>query len=128
VLQWQVTQRVTVISSDVRRVLELSRAATALLRDGVQIDSGAPQFTIADPDSIKLKLIEVATRNGLERATTIATGCNAVVGKLMSASQGVFQIVARDSTEVSDYGSYDTSSIDKTVKAVVTLDFALRRD
>jgi hypothetical protein len=26
---------------------------------------------------------------------------------------------------VSDYGSYDTSTIQKTVKAVVTLDFAV---
>jgi hypothetical protein len=44
----------------------------------------------------------------------------------VSASQGVYQIVARGSTGSSDYGEYDTSSIDKTARVVVTLEYAVR--
>ena len=40
-----------------------------------------------------------------------------------SASQGVFQITPVNSTDVSDTGCYDTTSIDKSVKCVVTLNF-----
>ena len=49
------------------------------------------------------------------------------MGALISASQGVFQITARHSTEVSSWGVYDTSTIEKTVKAVVTLEYAIER-
>jgi len=45
----------------------------------------------------------------------------------VSATQGVFQITAPNSTEVSDYGSYDTSTIEKTVKAVVSCEFSVSR-
>jgi len=38
---------------------------------------------------------------------------------------GVMQITAADSTEVSDAGISDTSSIDKDVTAVVNISFAV---
>ncbi len=38
---------------------------------------------------------------------------------------GVFQVTARHSTEVSDYGRYDTSTKEKDVTAVVRMSFAL---
>jgi hypothetical protein len=43
----------------------------------------------------------------------------------MSAQQGVFQITARHSTDTSGYGMYDTATIEKTAKAVVTLEYAI---
>jgi uncharacterized protein len=43
-----------------------------------------------------------------------------------NARMGVFQITPRNSTEVSDYGINDTSSLDKDITAVVRLTFALR--
>jgi hypothetical protein len=48
------------------------------------------------------------------------------VGRLVSAAQGVYQIVARGSTSGSDYGEYNTSSIDKTARIVVTLEYAVK--
>jgi hypothetical protein len=39
---------------------------------------------------------------------------------------GVFQITARNSTEVSDSGIYDTSSLEKDITAVVPLSFAVK--
>jgi hypothetical protein len=45
---------------------------------------------------------------------------------LRSANQGVFQITAPYSTEVSDWGQYDVNSIEKVVKAVVTIDYSVK--
>ncbi|MDD4879214.1 MAG: SIMPL domain-containing protein, partial [Candidatus Omnitrophica bacterium] len=42
-----------------------------------------------------------------------------------SADMGVFQITPVNSTEVSDWGSNDTSSLEKKVFAVVHADFAI---
>jgi hypothetical protein len=38
---------------------------------------------------------------------------------------GVLQITPADSTEVSDMGMYDTTSIDKDMTAVVNISFAV---
>ena len=52
-----------------------------------------------------------------------------LVGGIMprSASDGVYQVTPRDSTDVSDYGINDTSTRDKDVTAVVTATFAAKR-
>ena len=44
---------------------------------------------------------------------------------LVSARQGIFQVTAENSTDLSDYGVYDTSTIDKVVKIVVTLSYTI---
>jgi hypothetical protein len=47
------------------------------------------------------------------------------IGFLRSAKMGVFQITPITSTDVSDYGYNDTSSLDKKVMAVVSASFAI---
>lgn len=48
-----------------------------------------------------------------------------VINVTGSADMGVFQITPVNSTEVSDWGSNDTSSLEKKVFAVVHADFAI---
>ncbi|MBI5363357.1 MAG: SIMPL domain-containing protein [Planctomycetes bacterium] len=124
---YELCQSMTVESPRVDAIERLSREVTQLLLEGVPIQSGAPAFQNQDIESIKLRLLEKATQNGFQRAQTLANGSGGRVGKLLSASQGVFQIVPRGSTEVSDYGNNDTSAIAKSAKAVVTLEFAVER-
>ena len=59
------------------------------------------------------------------RALALAKGSKGRIGALISAQQGVFQITERHSTDTSGSGEYDTSSIDKSAKAVVTLEYAI---
>ena len=54
---------------------------------------------------------------------SIVSSTGGKIGNLKSAKMGVFQIVPKNSTEVSDYGINDTSSIDKKVIAVVNATF-----
>ena len=67
---------------------------------------------------------EVRAVRGLWRAGGDATGSH--LGKLRRVSVGVFQITSPNSTEVEDYGVYDTSTLDKDVTAVVNVTFALK--
>ena len=53
-----------------------------------------------------------------------ATGSH--LGRLRRVSVGVFQITSPNSTEVEDYGVYDTSTLEKDVTAVVNVTFALK--
>jgi len=122
---YALAQTLGVRSERVWEISELAREATSLLREGIEIRSYPANYTSSRIETVKLELLEAATANARQRADTLARGSGGRVGRLASASQGVFQIVPRDSTDVSDYGSYDTTTIRKTVKAVVTLDFSL---
>ncbi len=119
------TQTISVRTPRVDAVRTLAFGVTALIKGGMEVDSRSPEYSISGLEALKMTLLEKATQNGYERATLLARGSKAGVGQLLSASQGVFQIVPLGSTEVSDWGEYDTSSIDKTVKAVVSLSYAI---
>ncbi|MFZ9880890.1 MAG: SIMPL domain-containing protein [Phycisphaerales bacterium] len=111
--------------------LEVIRTAAtevtgALVKLGFEASTGTPNFTVSTIEKTKLELLEKATANAYERAQTLARGSGSTVGGLVSASQGVYQIVSRGSSSSSDYGEYDTDAIDKTARVVVTLEYAVR--
>lgn len=120
------SQGTTIRTLNVQAVRDLAFRATDLIKEGVEIDSGSPSYYVSILESIKLTLLEKATENGYERASLLARGSKSEVGSLVSASQGVFQIVPVGSTDISDYGVSDTSTINKTMKAVVTLAYEIR--
>ena len=70
-------------------------------------------------------MLGAASADARLRAGEIADKTGAKLGELSSASQGVFQITPAHSTEISGEGMYDTSSIEKTVRAVVTRELRL---
>ena len=125
---YELRQRFALVTAQVALADTISAAISDLLAQGVEIRSYAPQYTVSDLERVKLALLEQATANARQRAELLARGGGGGgrLGPLISASQGVFQIVPPSSTDTSDYGSYDTATIPKVVKAVVTLEFASR--
>ena len=119
------SQSVELKSKNVDRIDKVSKTVTQLIKQDVEIESFAPQYICSSVEKIKLDLLAKATQNAYERAKTLAENSSGKVGSLSSATQGVFQITPVDSTEVTDYGSYDTTTIKKNVKAVVTLEFRI---
>ena len=122
------TQGVSVGSGKVTAVKTLSERVTDLIRDGVEVRSTNAQFLLTNPDGVKQDLLAEATRNAYERANTLAKGSGSSVGALQSASQGVIKILARGQVDNGEYGrDYDTSSIAKTMRAVVSLEYAIEK-
>jgi hypothetical protein len=124
---YALTQTVSVTSPDVQRIATLSVSVTNLLNQDVILDSGSPQYFFTGLEKLKLQLLAEATRNGYTRAQALASNSGSHVGALASAEQGVFQITAPFSTEDSDSGMYDTSTIEKSVKTVITLEYAVEK-
>ena len=87
--------------------------------------SYAPDFYFTGLEPLKLDLLEQASANARLRADRLATSTGSWVKGIVSASQGVFQITGPHSTETSGGGLYDTSTIDKKVRAVVTMKYKL---
>jgi len=121
------SQSATVRTADVAKVDRVSKGVTELIKAGVELRSNPPQFVYTELESVKMDLLGKATKNAHERAVTLASNSGGRVGALNAAAQGIFQITPLHSTETSDGGCYDTSTIDKSVKAVVTLEFQVER-
>lgn len=119
------SQRVRVLSNNVDAIADIARNCTSLIKEGIEIESGSPSFWVSSLEQLKLTLLKEATENAAERARLLAAGSSKGVGNLLSASQGVFQIVPEGSTDVSDSGYSDTSTIRKNVRATVSLTYAI---
>lgn len=120
-------QTVIIESSKVKEVTDLSKnASNFLVAQGLIFSSQGLEYFYNKLADVKLELIDEATKNAKERARRIAESTGSKIGKLISASTGVIQVTSKNSIDVSDYGIYDTSSIEKKVTAVVKSSFTLR--
>jgi hypothetical protein len=124
---YKISQTINIVSSKIEMVDKASKSITELMAMGVRVISYRPEYTYGKLEDMKIELIGKASGNALDRARAIADRAGSRIGSIKSASQGVFQIVPVGSTETSDYGSYDTTTIDKVVKAVVTIDFTVNK-
>lgn len=114
-------------SAKVDAVAKLVRQEIVLGQD-VELDRNNPVFRILNFDDSKKELLESAAKDARRRADVLVAGSGSKVGTLIEASQGVFQISAKGRVNESDYGSVDTTSIDKTMRLVVTMRFELAKE
>ncbi|MEO0513212.1 MAG: SIMPL domain-containing protein [Planctomycetota bacterium] len=125
IVGYTLTQRVFVSTLEVERVAATAGGVTDLLKEGIGVISQPPKYYYGGLNDLKIQLAGDASANGRERADAIATEAGARVHKVTNARMGVIQITRPNSTEVSSYGIYDTSTIEKDVSVVVTLTLAL---
>lgn len=119
------TQSIKVKSGEVDMITQLSRTSTELLDQGMEFFSGAPEYIYTKLDELKMEMLAKATRNAKQRAENMTRATENKIGFMRSAKMGVFQITPVNSTEVSDWGVNDTTSLEKKVTAVVTVSFAI---
>ena len=122
-------KRTIVISTKDLDKLKTALAAIQDLRaedDSVNFEN--PKYYLENLESIKRDLIAKATQDAQVRAEEFAKTGNAKVGAMQSASQGSFDIQSPNpsSEDNSDYGgSYDTSTVEKNVRLVVTIQYGI---
>ena len=123
---YRLMQTIEIRSGDVDRIDAIARTSTELLRQGVRFESMPPEYLVTRLADLKKEMLAAATRDARERADTMARNAGSRIGRLRSARMGVFQVTRAFSTEISDYGVNDTSSLDKDITSVVTVSFELR--
>lgn len=115
----------TIKSPKIESVKSLAEQIAELMKDGIEINSYRPEYFYTKFDELKIDLLGEAARDALVRASQLAANSKSQVGLLRSAAQGVFQITPLYSTTVSDYGENDTSTVEKSIKAVVTMEYGI---
>ncbi|MDD4980921.1 MAG: SIMPL domain-containing protein [Candidatus Omnitrophica bacterium] len=118
-------QNVEIRSGEVDKITQVSRESTELINQGIEFDSRAPEYTYTKLDELKVEMLAKASENAKQRAESMVRATGNKIGFMRSARMGVFQITPVNSTEVSDWGVNDTSSLEKKVTAVVTASFAI---
>ncbi|MCE1165386.1 MAG: SIMPL domain-containing protein [Bacteroidetes bacterium] len=122
---YRLTQSVSVESEDVDKIDKLSREVTQLINQGIAINSEPPRFLYTKLSDLKIEMIGLASQDAKVRAEQIAKATGDKVGEVRSSKTGVMQVNAKNNTEVSDYGVNDTSSLEKTITAVVNVTFSI---
>jgi uncharacterized protein len=125
IIGYNLSQFVTVESQDVEKIDKLSRTITVLINQGIAINSPAPKFLYTKLSDLKVEMIGLASQDAKTRAEQIAKATGNSIGDVRSSRTGVIQVNAKNSTEVSDYGVNDTSSLEKTITAVVSVSFSI---
>jgi len=122
---YRLSQTVEIRSNDVDKIDKVSRESTELIDQGIQFTSPAPEYFYIKLDELKIEMLAKATENAKQRADSMVRATGNKIGFMRSARMGVFQITPITSTDVSDWGMNDTTSLDKKVMAVVTVSFAI---
>lgn len=121
------SQELRIESHDVDRIESISREVTELINRGIEFASYDPRYYYTKLAELKVQMIEGATKDGRQRAEQIAKTAGARLSALKSASLGVFQITAPNSSEeITWEGAYNTTSKRKTGLVTVRLQFRVK--
>ncbi|MDX6767188.1 MAG: SIMPL domain-containing protein [Candidatus Methylacidiphilales bacterium] len=120
------SQRVSVESTDIAMLQALTLRSPELLGLGYEINLEPTQYFRRELGDLKIKLLGNAIEDAQTRAREMASRTGRSIGRLRSTTQGVFQVTAASSTEISPTGELDTSSVEKKIRAVVTAEFELK--
>ncbi|QQU06937.1 SIMPL domain-containing protein [Moraxella osloensis] len=127
---YKATQTLSISSQELNKITNMLAQVQNYRISHESVTFEKPQYLLNDLEKIKHDLIAKATDDANKRAEEFAKTGHAKVGVMRSASQGSFNILDAHSpdTDDSDYGgTYDKDGVDKLVRLVVTIDYAIEQ-
>lgn len=122
---YTISRSVVVLSSDVEKLTSLANDLGPLTGTNYTIATGGLELTYSKLDEMRVKLLTDAIEDATARANAIAENSGRTVGPLRNAVGGVVQVLPQGGIDISDYGSYDTSSLNKEVMVTTRATFSL---
>jgi hypothetical protein len=123
ILSYRANREVTVRSKDVELISKLSQGIGTLLATGINVNNYGPAYYISNLPELRPQLMAEAMKDAKVRAEALTKAVGGDIGALVNVKAGPIQITTPDSTMTADYGAYDTSTIEKTVTATVSVTF-----
>ena len=123
ILSYRANREVTVRSKDVELISKLSQGIGTLLATGINVNNYGPAYYISNLPELRPQLMAEAMKDAKVRAEALTKAGGGEIGSLVNVKAGPIQITTPDSTMTADYGAYDTSTIEKTVTATVSVTF-----
>jgi len=123
---YRLTRSLQVRSARLDVVVAAIEDSSRLLAADVPLSAGQPQYVYTKLAELRPALSAEATKDALRRAEAIIEITGDELGGVREVYSSPFQVTAPGSTEVDDYGIYDTSTREKEVTAVVNVTFAVK--
>lgn len=123
---YTVARDIVVRTSDVAKVNTLANNIEPLMGTGYTVSSGYLELTYSKLAEMRVKLLSAAIADASARANSIAQDSGRSIGVLRNASSGVVQVLPEGGVEISDYGTYDTQSMNKEVMVTVRATFGFK--
>jgi hypothetical protein len=133
--RYVVTSGIRVRSARVELMQQMTQLTGVLLQQGIPVffDSAIinpnPSYYLTKLDQIRPEMLAEATRSARLVAEQFAKDSGTKLRNIQRASQGIFQIMSRDTSTLSaDWNTNQSAlgSIDKKVRLVTTIDYQLR--
>lgn len=125
VRSFTVRQRIALRTTDIKRAQEAVRRQFDLVKRGVMLEDGSGMsYTYTKLNAIKPPMVAEATRDARAAAEQFAHDSGSSVGGIKDATQGYFDITARDGDSGGGWGVSDTPF--KKVRVVTTVNFYLK--
>ena len=127
---YKATQTLSISSQELNKITNMLAQVQNYRISHESVTFEKPQYLLNDLEKIKHDLIAKATDDANKRAEEFAKTGHAKVGVMRSASQGSFNILDAHNpdSDDSDYGgTYDKNGVDKLVRLVVTIDYAIEQ-
>jgi len=119
-------QTVEVVSNDIVKIGVLTQATQSIINKGVIFSVYPVEYYYKDLPKTRVELLSAAVADAKKRAEEIVSGTGQKIGALKSAASGVVQVLPANSLEISDYGTYDTSKINKNIMVTVKAAFNIK--
>lgn len=125
IAKFTVRQRMTLRTVDIKRAQAAVKRQFELVRRGVVLEEGSGMaYTFTKLNAVKPPMVAEATKDARASAEQFAKDSGTSVGSIKSATQGYFEVQARDGDSGGGWGVSDTPY--KKVRVVTTVDFYLR--
>jgi hypothetical protein len=125
--KYNLVQNIEVNSTDVQKISELSKNTSVLVTNkGMLFSTNSLEYFYSKLPEARVELLASAVGDAKARAEQLANASGKKIGALKSASSGVVQVMSANSVEVSDYGMYDTSKINKEIMVTVKASFEIK--
>lgn len=120
-------QNVEVNSSNVETISNLAKDTAKLASVDALYSTQSVEYYYSKLPELRVNLLSDAIKDAKLRAEKIAESNNQTVGSLRSASMGSVLVLAPNANvEDGQWGSYDTSSIDKEIMVTVRASFIIK--
>lgn len=124
--EYTLMQNIIINSADVAKVTEVAKNTQDIINRGVFFQNQSPEYYYSKLADLRVSLLGEAIKDAKARAEMLATSGGRSIGAMKAASSGVVQVLAPNSIDVSDYGQYDTQSIEKEVMVTARASFIVK--
>jgi hypothetical protein len=121
---YTVKQRLSLRTTDIKRAEAAVKRQFDLVKSGVELEEGSGMsYTFTKLNTIKPEMIAQATKDARKSAEQFAKDSGTGVGSIKSATQGYFEVTARDGDSAGGWGVSDSPY--KKVRVVTTVEYYL---